>query len=195
MMTVFPSLHSIYLFSYRNYYSIFFQEYYENSCVMMFLQARQQHKILSKLTSRRLLYMNKKFILSIAAAAALLVSTPGMNKAEAAEPVKVQSKVYVYHNSNLNKEQLNEILKKYLNGNLSFSQYTQKRDAIQNEKVTKTEAPKQVQQPTEAKQPAQPTTKQPTQTTQQQAQTEKQPAKTTTATPASSSVSAFSTLR
>ena len=40
--------------------------------------------------------MNKKLIFSIAAAAALLVSTPGMNKAEAASPVEVQSKVYVY---------------------------------------------------------------------------------------------------
>ena len=40
--------------------------------------------------------MNKKIIFSIAAAAALLASTPGMNKAEAATPVDVQSKVYVY---------------------------------------------------------------------------------------------------
>ena len=70
--------------------------------------------------------MNKKIIFSIAAAVALLASTPGMNKAEAATPVSVQSKVYVYQTGNLNQDQMNSILKKYLNGNLSFAQYTAK---------------------------------------------------------------------
>ena len=57
--------------------------------------------------------MNKKLFFSIAAAAALLVSTPGMNKAEAASPVEVQSKVYVYHaGQKLDQEQVNHLLQK-----------------------------------------------------------------------------------
>ena len=76
--------------------------------------------------------MNKKIIFSIAAAAALLASTPGMNKAEAATPVTVQSKVYVYQTGNLNQDQINSILKKYLNGNLSFDQYMQNVQVLTN---------------------------------------------------------------
>ena len=132
--------------------------------------------------------MNKKFILSIAAAAALLVPTTGMSKAEAAEPVKVESKVYVYQTGNLNQDQINEIVKKYLNGNLSFSQYIEKLETAQNGKTTTTQKPVQ--------QPAQTTTKKPTETTPKQTtnnKTAQQPAQTTTkqSTPASSSVSAF----
>ena len=91
-------------------------------------------------------------IFSIAAAAALLTSTPGMNKAEAATPVNVQSKVYVYQTGNLNQDQINSILKKYLNGNLSFSQFNQNVQKLKNGKSSTTT----VKQPTETvKQPAQ----------------------------------------
>ena len=70
--------------------------------------------------------MNKKLIFSIAAAAALLVSTPGMNKAEAASPAEVQSKVYVYHaGQKLDQQQVNELIQKYmtnLKGNQTIQQ-------------------------------------------------------------------------
>ncbi len=125
--------------------------------------------------------MNKKIIFSIAAAAALLASTPGMNKAEAATPVSVQSKVYVYQTGNLNQDQINSILKKYLNGNLSFSQYMQNGQDRMNGKSTTTTA----KQPTQAvQQPVQQPAQQPVQKPVEQP-------KTAPTTPASSQVSAF----
>ncbi|MDQ0273710.1 CAP domain-containing protein [Cytobacillus purgationiresistens] len=56
--------------------------------------------------------MSKKVIFSVAAAAALLISIPGMNKAEAASPVqpKFDSKAFVYHSSNMNQENINTIM-------------------------------------------------------------------------------------
>src|SRR4051812_4655502 len=107
--------------------------------------------------------MNKKIIFSIAAAAALLASTPGMNKAEAATPVNVQSKVYVYQTGNLDQDQINSVLKKYLNGNLTFSQYNQKVNKLHNEKSipkkeneqTKQSKQETVKQPTETQKPVQ----------------------------------------
>ena len=123
--------------------------------------------------------MNKKIVFSIAAAVALLASTPGMNKAEAATPVSVQSKVYVYQTGNLNQDQINSILKKYLNGNLSFAQYTKNVQELTNGKSATTK----VKQPTETvEQPAQKPVQQPT----QKAVEQKQPT-----APASSQVSAF----
>ena len=127
--------------------------------------------------------MNKKIIFSIAAAAALLASTPGMNKAEAATPVTVQSKVYVYQTGNLNQDQINSILKKYLNGHLSFAQYMQNVQIVTNGEPSTTTA----KQPTQAvkqpvQQPAQKPVQQPTQKDVQQKQT---------TAPASSQVSAF----
>ena len=127
--------------------------------------------------------MNKKIIFSIAAAAALLASTPGMNKAEAATPVSVQSKVYVYQTGNLNQDQINSILKKYLNGNLSFAQYRQNVQELTNGKSTTTT----VKQPTQTvKQPAQTTSTKTVQQPTQKAVEQKQ-----TTAPASSQVSAF----
>lgn len=127
--------------------------------------------------------MNKKIIFSIAAAAALLTSTPGMNKAEAATPVNVQSKVYVYQTGNLNQDQINSILKRYMNGQLSFAQCMQNVQVLTNGEPSTTTA----KQPTQAvkqpvQQPAQKTTKQPAQKDVQQKQT---------TAPASSQVSAF----
>ncbi|NRG46173.1 sporulation protein [Bacillus sp. CRN 9] len=56
--------------------------------------------------------MSKKVIFSVAAAAALLMSTPGMDKAEAASPAqaKVDSKVFVYNSSNMNQENINKVM-------------------------------------------------------------------------------------
>jgi uncharacterized YkwD family protein len=158
--------------------------------------------------------MNKKLIFSIAAAAALLVSTPGMNKAEAASPVEVQPKVYVYHaGQKLDQQQVNELIQKYMT-NLKGIQYgdqtvqqlvnnLQKQLNEQVAQVEKQPTQKPVQQPTQkqqqvqkpvqkpvqeqpkAEQPAQKPVQQPVQ--QKPVQTEKPQA----TTPASSAVSAF----
>ncbi len=157
--------------------------------------------------------MNKKIIFSIAAAAALLVSTPGMNKAEAASPIEVQSKVYVYHaGQKLDQQQVNELLNKYMsnfNGiqfdNQSLSQFVNQVQKQLNEQVAQTEKqPAPVQQPVQK--PAQPKTEQPAQKPVQQPvqqQKPEQPAqkpvqqkpvqaeKPQATTPASSAVSAF----
>lgn len=61
--------------------------------------------------------MNKKVIYSVAAAAALLVSAPGANQADAASncPTPEQAKKMVVSQSgNLSQEQINSILQKYL---------------------------------------------------------------------------------
>ena len=127
--------------------------------------------------------MNKKFIFSIAAAAALLASTPGINKAEAATPVTVQSKVYVYQTGNLNQDQINSILKKYLSGHLSFDQYMQNVQIVTNGEPSTTTA----KQPTQAvKQPVQQPAQKPVQQPTQKDVEQKQPT-----APASSQVSAF----
>jgi uncharacterized YkwD family protein len=125
--------------------------------------------------------MNKKLFFSIAAAAALLVTTPGMNKAEAASPVEVQSKVYVYHGGQkLDQKQVNELIQKYMT-NLKGIQYGNQT------------AQKPVQQPIQKPVLEQPKTEQTAQKPVQQpakqkpAQTEKPQA----TTPASSAVSAF----
>jgi len=145
--------------------------------------------------------MNKKMIFSIAAAVALLASTPGMNKAEAATPVNVQSKVIVAQTGNLNQDQINSILKKYLNGHLTFSQYNQKVQKLNNENSTTTtvkQPTKTVQQPTQ--QSTQETAQQPTETQKPIQQSKQKPVQQSeqkpveqkqTTTPASSEVSAF----
>jgi uncharacterized YkwD family protein len=134
--------------------------------------------------------MNKKIVFSIAAAAALLVSTPVMNKAEAAAPVNVQSKVYVYQAGNLNQDQINSLLQKYMNttnlknvqtSNQSLSQLMENLQKQANVKypAATEKQPVEVQQPVE--QPVQ-------QPVQQQPVQNEQPK---TETPASSTVSAF----
>ena len=130
--------------------------------------------------------MNKKLFFSIAAAAALLVSTPGMNKAEAASPVEVQSKVYVYHaGQKLDQEQVNHLvanLQKQLN---EQSAQAEKQPVHVQQPTQKPVVQKPVQEQPKTEQPAQKPVQQPVQ--QKSVQTEK-PAATT---PASSSVSAF----
>ena len=158
--------------------------------------------------------MNKKLIFSIAAAAALLVSTPGMNKAEAASPVEVQSKVYVYHaGQKLDQQQVNELIQKYMT-NLKGNQYSnqtiqqlvnnlQKQLNEQGAQAEKQPAQKPVQQPTQkqeqvqkpVQQPVkeQPKTEQPAQKPAQKPVQQKpvQAEKPQATTPASSAVSAF----
>ncbi len=134
--------------------------------------------------------MNKKLIFSIAAAAALLVSTPGMNKAEAASPVEVQSKVYVYHGGQkLDQEQVNQLIQKYMKGNKSLSYLFNNQQQVKQTEKQPAPSQEPVQKPVQtqpkAEQPVQKPVQQPTQ--QKPVQAEK-PAE---ATPASSSVSAF----
>ncbi|TCN24856.1 CAP domain-containing protein [Mesobacillus foraminis] len=98
--------------------------------------------------------MKKKFILSIAAAAAILAVNPITDKADAASIYPTgEAKVIYYQNGNLNQEQINNLLKKlFANSPALWNQV--KSPANQN----------QVQQPvpqTEAK-PAQNTAKQAT---------------------------------
>ena len=116
--------------------------------------------------------MNKKLIFSIAAAAALLVSTPGMNKAEAASPVEVQTKVYVHHaGQKLDQQQVNELIQKYMT-NLKGNQYSNQNiqqlvNNLQkqlNEQVAQAEkqpAQKPVQQPTQKQEQVQKPVQQP----------------------------------
>ena len=153
--------------------------------------------------------MNKKLIFSIAAAAALLVSTPGMNKAEAASPVEVQTKVYVHHaGQKLDQQQVNELIQKYMT-NLKGNQYSNQNiqqlvNNLQkqlNEQVAQAEkqpAQKPVQQPTQKQEQVQkpvqqPKTEQPAQKPAQQPVQQKpvQAEKPQATTPASSAVSAF----
>ena len=60
--------------------------------------------------------MNKKIIFSVAAAAALLVSNSGVNKADAASncPTPQALKVYYSVSTNKNFNQINSTLEKYL---------------------------------------------------------------------------------
>jgi len=158
--------------------------------------------------------MNKKLIFSIAAAVALLVSTPGMNKAEAASPVEVQSKVYVHQaGQKLDQQQVNELVQKYMT-NLKGNQYSnqtiqqlvnnlQKQLNEQGAQAEKQPAQKPVQQPTQkqeqvqkpVQQPVkqQPKTEQPAQKPAQKPVQQKpvQAEKPQATTPASSAVSAF----
>ena len=156
--------------------------------------------------------MNKKLILSIAAAAALLVSTPGMNKAEAASPIEVQSKVYVHHaGQKLDQQQVNELVQKYMT-NLKGNQYSnqtiqqlvnnlQKQLNEQGAQAEKQPAQKPVQQPTQkqeqvqkpVQQPVkqQPKTEQPAQKPAQKPVQQKPVQAGQATTPASSAVSAF----
>jgi uncharacterized YkwD family protein len=127
--------------------------------------------------------MNKKVIYSVAAAAALLVSAPGANQADAASncPTPEQAKKMVVSQSgNLSQEQINNILQKYLkNYNINFDDVQVNKQEAQKPAAP---APAQAQQP--AKAPAQQSAK--------AQETAKAPAEQTQeAAPASSEVSAY----
>ncbi|WP_313800463.1 CAP domain-containing protein [Cytobacillus sp.] len=135
--------------------------------------------------------MNKKVIFSVAAAAALLVSNPVVNKADAASncPTPQQVKVVSFNQSTiLNKDQINNEIQKLM------KEYNITWNTNQvNKPVVKQPTAKPVEKQPEQKQPAQTQTQKPAQTqTQKPAQTQTQkPAQTQPSTPASSSVSAY----
>ncbi|USK53345.1 CAP domain-containing protein [Cytobacillus solani] len=135
--------------------------------------------------------MNKKVIFSVAAAAALLVSNPVVNKADAASncPTPQQVKVVNLQQSTIiNKDQINNEIQKLMKEyNITWNQA--------NNQIVKQPVQTQAQKPaqTQAQKPAQTQTQKPAQTqTQKPAQTQTQkPAQTQPSTPASSSVSAY----
>lgn len=135
--------------------------------------------------------MNKKVIYSVAAAAALLVSAPGANQADAASncPTPEQAKKMVVSQSgNLSQEQINSILQKYLkNYNINWG----------NVQVNKQEAQKPAA-PAAQSAKAQETAKAPAAQPAKAQETAKAPAQqqapaeqTKEAAPATSEVSAY----
>ena len=114
--------------------------------------------------------IKKKALLTIAAAAAVVMANPALNKAEASTytPV-VQEKVYMYQGSNIN--DINSVIEKYL-ASLGFTM------------PVKQPVQTQTNQPAPTQQPAQVTTPQPVQQQQQQPVTETQPVTTTQTTSA-----------
>ncbi|MEH7390349.1 CAP domain-containing protein [Bacillus sp. JJ1474] len=143
--------------------------------------------------------MNKKMLFSVAAAAALLVSNPVVNKADAASncPTPQQVKVNYSQSTNVNYDQVNSILQKYLknyniqwdmNGlNKQFAQQPVQQKPVQQQPVQQQPVQKPVQQKPVQQKPVQ---QQPVQKPVQQKPVQQQPAKAPT-TPVSSSVSAF----
>jgi uncharacterized YkwD family protein len=131
--------------------------------------------------------LKKKGILTVAAAAAILMANPMLNKAEAASYTPtVQQKVYVYQSSNIN--DFNKILEYF------YSQYGIKVQQPTTQQPAETSTPT-VTQPTE--QPTQPTTQQPettvTQPAEQPTQTTQQPQTSTqpTTTETANTLSAY----
>ncbi|MBS4190877.1 sporulation protein [Bacillus sp. FJAT-49705] len=125
--------------------------------------------------------MNKKMLFSVAAAAALLVSNPVVNKADAASncPTPQQAKGFNSQPTNINLDQINSILQKHMNNSnvqWNFDQINKQQQA-QNP----------VQQKPVQQQPAQ---QQPAQKPVQQQPAQK-PVEQKPSTPASSSVSAY----
>lgn len=85
--------------------------------------------------------MNKKVLLSVAAAAALIMTNPGMNKVDAAS---LGEKVVYYQSSNLDQQQINSLINKYL------QDFQSKFNQIQSSQPTNVQ---QEQQPTALQQP------------------------------------------
>jgi uncharacterized YkwD family protein len=123
--------------------------------------------------------MKKKMILSVAATAALLLGAPGVNGADAASPSNtIEKQVYVYQTGNINYDQINSYLQKYLKDyriNWESLNTNPSKDQQSEQQVNKPEEEKQTiptQQPTApapepVEQPAaQPVKEQPTQPTQ-----------------------------
>ncbi|WP_419393791.1 CAP domain-containing protein [Cytobacillus praedii] len=140
--------------------------------------------------------MNKKVIFSVAAAAALLVSNPVVNKADAAANCPTPQQVVKINQSTiLNKDQINseiqKLMKEYnITWNMNqVNQQTAVKQPVQKPAQTQAQKPAQ----TQTQKPAQAQTQKPAQTqTQKPAQTQTQkPAQTQPSTPASSSVSAY----
>lgn len=93
--------------------------------------------------------LKKKAILTVAAAAAIAMANPALNKAHAASNTPaMQERVYVYQGTNLN--EINSIIEKYLASfgiTLSHNTFNQPDQTTTNQAVqTQTPAPKPVQQ-------------------------------------------------
>ncbi|KAB2338157.1 sporulation protein [Cytobacillus depressus] len=143
--------------------------------------------------------MNKKMLFSVAAAAALLVSNPVVNKAAAASycPTPQQAKVFYSQPTNINNDQLNSILQNTLKNfniqwnmndlNKQFGQAPTWQMPVQQQPVQKPVQQQPVQKPVQQ----QPVQQQPVQQKPvQQQPTAQKPVQQPT-TPASSSVSAY----
>ncbi len=99
--------------------------------------------------------MKKKAILTVAAAAALMMSNPVLNKAHAStNSPSVQEKVYVYQGTNLN--ELNSVIEKYLASlGFTFSQNTVKQPTqTQPNQTVETQEPAQTAPQPVQQQPA-----------------------------------------
>ncbi|WP_102274907.1 CAP domain-containing protein [Cytobacillus massiliigabonensis] len=136
--------------------------------------------------------MNKKVIFSVAAAAALLVSNPVVNKADAASncPTPQVKVVKLNQSTILNKDQINSEIQKLMKEyNITWNQAN--KQVVVKQPAEKPAAKQPAQ--TQTQKPAQTQTQKPAQTqTQKPAQTQTQkPAQTQPSTPASSSVSAY----
>jgi uncharacterized YkwD family protein len=92
--------------------------------------------------------MNKKVLLSVAATAALIMTNPGMNKADAASQGE---KVVYYQSSNLDQQQINSLINKYLQ---DFQFKFNNIQSPQPTNVQENQKPNQVQQPPVQQQPA-----------------------------------------
>ncbi|MGG1674830.1 CAP domain-containing protein [Neobacillus sp. NRS-1170] len=94
----------------------------------------------------------KKAILTVAAAAALALANPVLNKAHAASNTSTtQEPVYVFHGYNLN--EINSVIEKYLaNFGITLTQkqpvHAPSNQTVQTQQSTQTPAPKPVQQQT-----------------------------------------------
>jgi uncharacterized YkwD family protein len=138
--------------------------------------------------SREEIQMKKKMILTVAATAALILGAPGENGVDAASPsYNVEKKVYVYQSGNINYDQINSYLQKYLKDyqiDWESLNTTPPKDQQADQQVNKPEAEKQPQQPT-APAPEQPVQPKPT------APVQEQPTKPSEGTSTSSQVSAY----
>ncbi|EWG09741.1 sporulation protein [Cytobacillus firmus] len=131
--------------------------------------------------------MNKKVIYSVAAAAALLVSAPGANQADAASncPTPEQAKkIAISQSGNLSQDQINNILQKYLKDyNINWGNAQ-----VNKQEAQKPAAPAPAEQPAKTPAKTQETAKAPA---QQPAQQQAPAEQTKEAAPASSEVSAY----
>jgi uncharacterized YkwD family protein len=112
--------------------------------------------------------MKKKMFLSVAAAAALLMSNPVADKADAASncPTPVQPKVYYYQSGDLNIDQINEILQKYLK-DANIQWYVPVNQPVKQQPVQVKQPTAKTQQPVKAPAKQQPAQKQTTPATSQ----------------------------
>ncbi len=92
--------------------------------------------------------MNKKVLLSVAAAAALIMTNPGMNKADA---TSLGEKVVYYQSSNLDQQQIDSLIKKYLQDFQSKFNHIQ---SSQPSNVQQEQQPNTIQQPPVQQKPA-----------------------------------------